>query len=214
MNQKTFEKIFEYGVVPVIAIESADFAVDLADTLINGNLPVAEITFRTEAAADTIRIMKKEHPDMIIGAGTVLTIDDLQKAKDMGADFAVAPGLNPHIVTRAKEIGLEFVPGVSNPTDVEQAISLGCKKLKFFPAEACGGIKMLNSIYAPYKHLGIKFMPTGGISVNNLQIYLKDEAIFACGGTWIAKMEDIKQGRWSDIIDRCREVRELVKSVR
>lgn len=214
MSQDIFEKLSKYGVVPVIAIESVDSAVGLADALLEGGLPVAEVTFRTKAAAEVISVLNNKRPELILGAGTVLTADNLQRAKNCGVSFAVAPGLNPEVVNKAKEIGLPFVPGVSSPTDIEQGLSLGCKVLKFFPAEACGGIKMLNAMSAPYKHVGVKFMPTGGININNLQSYLELSAVLACGGTWIAKKDDITAGNWTEITKRCKKVAEVVSKIR
>ena len=214
MNQNILDKLSKYCVVPVIAIESVDYALPLADALIEGGLPVAEITFRTEAAVDVISIIAKKRPELILGAGTVLTPDNLQKAKDCGATFAVAPGLNSDVVKKAQDIGLPFVPGINNPTDIESALSLGCKTLKFFPAEASGGIKYLNAIAAPYKHTGIKFMPTGGINANNLSSYLESPIILACGGTWIAKPQDMVDGNWDAVVSRCQEVAKFVSNLK
>ena len=213
MSQNIFEKLAGYGVVPVIAIDSVDSALGLADALIEGGLPVAEVTFRTEAAADVISVLSNKRPGLILGAGTVLTPENLQKAKDCGAGFAVAPGINPDVVNKAREFGLPFVPGVSNPTDIELGLSLGCKILKFFPAQACGGTKMLNAMSAPYKHSGVKFMPTGGVNIDNLQSYLELPTVIACGGTWIAKKDDISNENWSQIKERCTEVAELMKKI-
>lgn len=213
MGQNIFEKLAGYGVVPVIAIDSADLALGLVDALIEGGLPVAEITFRTKAAAEVISVLSNKRPELILGAGTVLTSENLQKAKDFGAGFAVAPGLNPDVVNKAKEIGLPFIPGVSNPTDIEQGLSLGCKALKFFPAEVCGGIKMLNAMSAPYKYTGVKFMPTGGVNIDNLQSYLELSTVLACGGTWIAKKDDIAAGNWAEITQRCKKVAEIVSKI-
>jgi len=214
LDNEILNRLSEYAVVPVITIESADSALALADALIEGGLPVTEITFRTEAAAQAIAILNKQRHELIVGAGTVLTTDNLQKARDCGAKFAVAPGLNPEVVKKAEQLDIPFVPGISNPTDIEQALSLGCKVLKFFPAEACGGTKMLNAISAPYKHIGVKFIPTGGINISNLQAYLELPAVLACGGTWIAKKDDIAAGNWKDITARCKEVAKIVKAVK
>ena len=211
MSQKIFEKLAAYGVVPVIAIDSVDSALGLANVLIEGGLPVAEITFRTKAAADVISALNQQKPELIVGAGTVLTIENLQKAKDCGAAFAVAPGLNPEIVKKAIDIDLPFVPGVATPSDIEQAMALGCEILKFFPAEANGGVKMLNAMSAPYKHTGVRFMPTGGVNMANLQDYLELPTVIACGGTWIAKKDDISNENWSQIKEKCAEVAELIK---
>ncbi|MBW8035143.1 MAG: bifunctional 4-hydroxy-2-oxoglutarate aldolase/2-dehydro-3-deoxy-phosphogluconate aldolase [Planctomycetes bacterium] len=214
MSTNILDKLAEYGVIPVIAIESVDHALGLADALIEGGLPVAEITFRTDAAADVISLLADKRGELILGAGTVLTPENLQKAKDCGATFAVAPGFNPDVVKKARDIDLPFVPGINNPTDIEMALSLGCKALKFFPAEASGGIKYLNAISAPYKHTGVKFIPTGGINANNLSSYLELPIILACGGTWIAKNEDIVAGNWSEITRRCKEVAKVVSNLK
>ncbi len=208
------ERVAELGVVPVIAIDKAEHALPLADALIEGGLPVVEITFRTAAAAEAIRLLAKERPALLIGAGTVLTPETVQTAVSSGATFAVAPGLNPRVVMAARELGLPFVPGIANPSDIEAGLELGCKLLKFFPAEALGGTKLLEALSAPYKHTGVKFMPTGGASLANLGSYLKIDTVAAVGGTWIAKKEDLAEGRWSVIAERCREARALVKATR
>ena len=213
-EQEVFEKIAEFGVVPVIAIDSAEQALPLADALIAGGLPLAEITFRTEAAAETISQIAKHRPQMLVGAGTVLTPATVAAAREAGAAFAVAPGLNARVVGSARALGLPFVPGTANPSDVEIGLERGCKLLKFFPAEALGGAKLLTAIYAPYKHTGVKFMPTGGVTADNLESYLSLPAVAAVGGTWIAKPADIAAGNWDAIADRCRAAREIVKRVR
>ena len=213
-EQEVFEKIAEFGVVPVIAIDSAEQALPLADALIAGGLPLAEITFRTEAAAETIRQIAKNRPQMLVGAGTVLTPATVAAARDAGAAFAVAPGLNARVVGSARALNLPFVPGTANPSDVEIGLELGCKLLKFFPAEALGGAKLLSAIYAPYKHTGVKFMPTGGVTADNLESYLSLPAVAAVGGTWLAKPADIAAGNWDAIADRCRAAREIVARVR
>jgi len=201
-----FDQIARFKVVPVIAIESPDAALSLADALIKGGLPIAEITFRTEAAAVVIRKMTQERPDLLVGAGTILTLDNLKSAIDAGAKFGVAPGCNPKIIAAAQERGFPFVPGVCTPSDVEAALSCGCTILKFFPAGSMGGLAMLKSLIAPYGHTGVQFMPTGGISPANLGEYLATKGVIACGGTWIATKEDIAENKWELIATRCREV--------
>ena len=201
-----FERIAELKVVPVIAIESPEAALSLADALIEGGLPIAEITFRTEAAAAVIRKMSQERPDLLVGAGTILTLDNLKAAIDSGATFGVAPGCNSRIIEAAQKMDFPFVPGVCTPSDVESALSYGCKVLKFFPAGAMGGLTMLKSLIAPYGHTGVQFMPTGGVSPENVNEYLSMKGVIACGGTWIASKEDIADGRWDQITNRCREV--------
>ena len=202
------------GIVPVIAIESASHALPLADALLEGGIPLVEITFRTSAALEVIQILSRERPKLLIGAGTVLTIENLKSARDAGAAFAVAPGLNPEIVKAAAALQLPFMPGVATPSEVEGALSLGCRTLKFFPAEALGGLDMLNALLAPYGHTGIRFMPTGGVTTANLSKYLACKGVSAVGGTWLAKKEDMAEGHWGEILKRCKSSMEIVRSVR
>lgn len=214
MSEEIFSRIAQVGVVPVVAIEKVEGAIPLADALLEGGLPVVEITFRTAAAAEAIRKIAKERPKVIVGAGTVLTPANLEAAKASGAAFAVAPGLNPQIVKQAQAIGLPFVPGIATPTDIELGLSLGCKYLKFFPAEALGGVGMIEALSAPYKHTGVRFTPTGGVNTANLESYLKVETVAAVGGTWIAKKEDLANGKWDEIRGRCKGAVEIVARVR
>jgi 2-dehydro-3-deoxyphosphogluconate aldolase/(4S)-4-hydroxy-2-oxoglutarate aldolase len=208
------DQVARLGVVPVIAIDNADWALPLADALLSGGLTVIEITFRTAAAAEVIRKIASARPQLIVGAGTVLTAANLAAAKSSGARFAVAPGLNPGIVRQALQLNLPFVPGVATPSDIEAGLELGCKLLKFFPAEALGGGAMLEALSAPYKHTGVRFMPTGGVSPANLGAYLKIDNVAAVGGTWIAKKEDLAAGNWREIQARCQAAVEVVRSVR
>jgi 2-dehydro-3-deoxyphosphogluconate aldolase/(4S)-4-hydroxy-2-oxoglutarate aldolase len=205
-----FEKMGNFKVIPVIAIEEGKRALDLADTLIAGGLPVAEITFRTAAAAEVIDTLKNQRPNLIVGAGTILTIDNLRRAKDCGAEFGVAPGFNRILVEESQKLNFPFSPGIMTPSDIEAALSLNLKVLKFFPAEAAGGVNFLNSLSAPYKHLGVKFIPTGGININNLRNYLNMPTVLAVGGTWVAKSDDISEGNWQKISDNCREIKEFL----
>jgi len=188
-----------YGVVPVVAVDSPDEGLRLCEALIAGGLPVAEITFRTAAAEATIREAAKRFPEMILGAGTILTAEQMRKAVDAGARFAVAPGCNPTTIAAARECGMPFAPGVCTPSDVERAVEMGCSLLKFFPAEAAGGVAMLKALLGPYGHLGISFCPTGGVTTGNLAEYLAIPQVAFVGGTWVAKKELIKAGRWDDI---------------
>jgi len=214
MSEEIFSRIAKIGFVPVLTIESADAAIPLADALIEGGLPIVEITFRTAAAAEAIARMTKERPQLIVGAGTVLTAANVELAKKSGAAFAVAPGLNPRTVKHAQFVGLPFVPGVATPTDIEAGLELGCKLLKFFPAEANGGVGMLDALSAPYKHTGLRFMPTGGVTPSNLESYLRIDIVAAAGGTWIAKKEDLANGNWADVRSRCQAVLETVARAR
>lgn len=214
MSEEIFHRIAEIGVVPVIAIESVDAAIPLADALIEGGLPVVEITFRTAAAAEVIARMTKERPQLIVGAGTVLTQANVLAAKKSGATFAVAPGLNPMTVQVAEVSGLPFIPGVATPSDIEAGLELGCRLLKFFPAEANGGVGMIEALSAPYKHTGLRFMPTGGVNPANLESYLKIDTVAAAGGTWIAKKEDLANGNWEEVCQRCKTAGEAVARIR
>jgi len=214
MPDLVLDKIAEVGIVPVVAIDSIDAAMPLADALIAGGLPVAEITFRTAAAAEVIALLSKERPELLLGAGTVLTEENLLAARDCGASFAVAPGLNPQIVKRAAEIGLPFVPGVATPSDIETALSLGCTQLKFFPAGMLGGLAMIKALAGPYGHTGVRFMPTGGVTPDNLEEYLSSPAVAAVGGTWLAKRDDLRAGRWDEIRRRCQAAVEVAARAR
>ncbi len=213
-SRNPFEAIARYGVVPVVAIEKAEDALPLADALLAGGLPLIEVTFRTRAAAEAIRRITGERREMIVGAGTVLTRENTEAALDSGACFAVAPGLNPGVVSRAQELGLPFVPGICTPSDIEAALELGCRMLKFFPAEAAGGVAMVKALSAPYRHTGVRFMPTGGINPANLAAYRALPEVAAAGGTWIAKKEHLAAGDWDGITARCREAIAVAQSAK
>ena len=191
------EQLSRIGIVPVIAINDAADAVPLAQALIDGGLPCAEVTFRTAAAADAIKNMTEAFPDMVVGAGTVLTCEQVDRAVAAGAKFIVSPGLNPTTVKHCQEIGIPVCPGTANPSDIEVALSLGLKTVKFFPAEAAGGLKYIKSIAAPY--VDMKFMPTGGINASNLNTYLDFPKILACGGSWMVKADLINNGDFNGI---------------
>jgi 2-dehydro-3-deoxyphosphogluconate aldolase/(4S)-4-hydroxy-2-oxoglutarate aldolase len=211
VDPKAFvERIRPYRTIPVVALDSVDQALPLADALIAGGLPIVEVTFRTEAAADVIRTLKEKRPQLLVGAGTVLSEANVRAAVDAGAEFAVAPGLNPTVVRAAQDAGLLFIPGIATPTDIEGALALGCRILKFFPAEALGGTAMLAAISAPYAHLGLQFLPTGGVNAGNLTSYLNLPAVLGAGGTWIAKKEELVAGKMDLIVRRCREVADIV----
>lgn len=208
------QRIAQLGVVPVIAIESLEAALPLADALLAGGLPIIEIAFRTRAAADVIRKLSQERPQILVGAGTVLTLENLQTAQACGARFALAPGLNPNVVQHAVSLGLPFVPGVATPSEIEQALALGCTTLKFFPSEQLGGVKMLEAMFGPYGQTGLRFVPTGGVNAANLESYLKCPAVAAVGGTWLAKKEDLAAGQWDAIRERCGVAVEVVRRIR
>ncbi|QIR07736.1 bifunctional 4-hydroxy-2-oxoglutarate aldolase/2-dehydro-3-deoxy-phosphogluconate aldolase [Salinivibrio costicola] len=183
-------------IVPVIAINHAEDAVPLAKTLVDNGLPCAEITFRTDAAANAIRQMRDAYPEMLIGAGTVLTPAQVDAAIDAGADFIVSPGLNPITVEHCQQRGIPIIPGINNPSLVEQAMSLGLDTVKFFPAEASGGIAMLKALSAVYP---VSFMPTGGVSEENVSDYLALPKVLACGGTWMVPTTLIDAKKWDEI---------------
>lgn len=194
---KTLEcKLSKLKVVPVIALNRVKDAVPLAKALIENGLPCAEVTFRTEAAADSIRAMRSAFPDLLIGAGTILAREQVDLAIEAGADFIVSPGFNPRIVKYCQDREIPIVPGVNNPSLVEQAMSMGLKTLKFFPAEPSGGIDMLKAMSAVYP---VQFMPTGGISPANVDSYLALPSVLACGGTWMVPQALIDGGEWEKI---------------
>ncbi len=192
-----YDRIYETGIIPVIKIEDAANAVPLAKALIDGGLPAAEITFRTAAAADAIKAITEAFPDMVVGAGTVLNAEQADAAKAAGAQFIVSPGLNRTRSSTAEKIGVPILPGCSNPSDIETAIELGLDIVKFFPAEAAGGLPMLKAMAAPYG--AIRFMPTGGLNENNILNYLSFNKILACGGSFMVKDEYIKNKEFDKI---------------
>lgn len=200
---KILEKIQKIGIVPVVVLDDAKDAVPLAKALIDGGLPCAEVTFRTEAAEESIRNISAEFPDMLVGAGTVLTVENVKIAVEAGAKFIVSPGLNPKVVKYCIEHNIPITPGVSNPSDIEAALELGLEVLKFFPAEAAGGLNMIKAMAAPYTT--VKFMPTGGINAKNIVEYLKFDKIIACGGSWMVNGVLIKEGNFEKITALTRE---------
>jgi 2-dehydro-3-deoxyphosphogluconate aldolase/(4S)-4-hydroxy-2-oxoglutarate aldolase len=208
------DRMWKAGVVPVIAIESPDSALPMADALIEGGLAVAEITFRTDAALEVISALKKNRPDILLGAGTILTVENLKKAAACGAAFGVSPGLNPEILKKAIEMDFPFFPGVVTPSEIEQGLSLGVNVLKFFPSEASGGTAMIKAVSAPSAHLGVKFIPTGGVNIKNLEEYLALPQVLSVGGTWIAKKDAIAAGSWEEIKNNALEVTAVVRRVR
>lgn len=196
-------ELSKIGLVPVIKIDRAEDAKPLAKALIDGGLPCAEVTFRTACAKEAIAIIAKEYPDMIVGAGTVLTKNQVDDAIEAGAKFIVSPGLNPDIVRYCQERGCPVVPGINNPTGIEQALLLGINTVKFFPAEQSGGLNMIKAMSAPYG--GVKFMPTGGVSPSNVNDYLAFSKIFCCGGSWMVKPEMIAAGDFDGITKLVRQ---------
>lgn len=196
MNQ-VLEQIQKIGIVPVVVLNDAEDAEPLAEALIDGGIACAEVTFRTDAAEESIRRISAKYPDMLVGAGTVLTTEQVDRAVEAGAKFIVSPGFNPKVVSCCVEKGIPVTPGTSGPSDVEAAIEMGLEVVKFFPAEASGGLKFLKAIAGPYTKM--KFMPTGGINAENLKEYLAFDKILACGGSWMVKGDLIKAGNFAEI---------------
>lgn len=204
-----FEKL---GVVPVVVLEDAKDAVPLATALVEGGLPCAEVTFRTEAAEESIRLMTEQFPEMLVGAGTVLTVEQVDAAVRAGAKFIVSPGFDAEIVDYCIKNEIPVFPGCISPSEVAQAVKRGLKVVKFFPAEPAGGISMIKAMAAPYT--GLKFMPTGGINAKNLGEYLSCDKIVCCGGSWMVKGELVKTGEFNKIRQLTEEARRLVDSIR
>ena len=190
------EQLANLKVIPVIAINKAEDAIPLGRTLVENGMPCAEITFRTECAAEAIRAMRAEFPQMLIGAGTILTNEQVDQAIEAGVDFIVSPGFNPRTVQYCLDKGVAIVPGVNNPSLVEQAMEMGLRTLKFFPAEPSGGVGMLKALTAVYP---VKFMPTGGVSLGNVDEYLSIPSVLACGGTWMVPTKLIDEGKWDEL---------------
>ena len=205
-------KLKEIGIVPVVVLDDAKDAEALGRALVEGGLPCAEVTFRTAAAEESIRIMAEKFPDMLVGAGTVLTTEQVDRAVKAGAKFIVSPGLNPEVVKYCIQIGVPVTPGTQTPSEMEQAIALGLDVVKFFPAEPAGGLKMIKAVAAPYVNL--TFMPTGGISASNVRDYLAYDRILACGGSWMVKNDLIKSGQFDKITEMVREAAAIVKEIR
>ncbi|EJL7849514.1 bifunctional 4-hydroxy-2-oxoglutarate aldolase/2-dehydro-3-deoxy-phosphogluconate aldolase [Vibrio parahaemolyticus] len=202
------EQLKALKVIPVIAIDKAEDIIPLGKILAENGLPAAEITFRSAAAAEAIRLLREAQPDMLIGAGTVLNREQAIAAKEAGATFIVSPGFNPNTVKACQEIGIDIVPGVNNPSTVEAALEMGLTTLKFFPAEASGGINMVKSLLAPYTD--IELMPTGGINPANIKDYLAIPRVLACGGTWMVDKKLIEAGNWEELARLTREAVALV----
>ena len=212
MNQLN-EAIAKIGVVPVIKLNNPERdAAPLAKALCEGGLPVAEVTFRAAGADKAIKLMKEACPEMIVGAGTVLTIEQAQKAADAGAQFIVSPGFSKDLADKCVDLGIQYFPGVTTPTEYQMALPYGYEVIKFFPAEQSGGLAKIKAMSAPFPMF--KVMPTGGISLKNLEEYLSCPVIAACVGSYMVKADDIENGNWERIIDLCRQSREIVDRVR
>ena len=205
------DKIESLKIVPVIVMNEPHHADRLADVLISGGLPCAEITFRTDAAAGAIAAMSKRG-GMLVGAGTILSVDQVKSAVDSGAQFIVSPGLNPKVVSYCIENGILITPGVCTPSDIEAALDFGLDVLKFFPAEAFGGLKTLKALSGPYR--SVRFIPTGGVTIENLESYLSFSRVLACGGSWLAKTEEISKEKFDDIFIKVQKAVNLVMEMK
>lgn len=210
--ENIFDQLQELGIVPVVVLDDVKDAEPLAKALVEGGLPCAEVTFRTDAAEESIRIMSEKYPEMLVGAGTVLTTEQVDRAVAAGAKFIVSPGLNPRIVKYCVEKNIPICPGCTNPSDIEQALENGLKVVKFFPAEPAGGLPMIKAMAAPY--VGVKFMPTGGIKPSNVRSYLEYDRIIACGGSWMVPGDLVNSGDFDKIRELTKEAVEIVKEVR
>ena len=213
-EQQIIERIERCGVVAVITIEKAQQAVPLARALLAGGVDVMELTLRTPAALEALKAVIAEAPEMLAGVGTVLTPQQVTEIELAGAAFGVAPGLNRGVVQAARSSGIFFAPGVMTPSDIEQALEMGCRLLKFFPAEPSGGLPYLKTIAAPYAHLGVRFIPLGGVSAANVKAYLSEPLVAAVGGSWLAPKDKIAAGDWAGITRLAQEVTTIVRQVR
>ena len=202
----------ELGVIPVVVLNDAKDAVPLAKALVEGGLPAAEVTFRTAAAEESIKLIKEAYPEMLLIAGTVLTTEQVDRAVAAGAEMIVAPGFDPEIVDYCLSKNIEVCPGLVTPSEMAQAVKRGLDKVKFFPAEAAGGLKMIKAMTAAYTN--VRIMPTGGINANNIKDYLECDKIFCCGGSWMVKGSMIEAGEFDKIKDMAKEAVEAVKAIR
>ena len=206
------EKFYDYAVIPVVVLNDAKDAIPLADALVEGGLSCAEVTFRTEAAEESIRLMCGKYPGMLVGAGTVLTIEQVERAVGAGAKFIVSPGFDPEIVDYCLEKKIPVLPGCVTPSEIAQAVKRGLKTVKFFPAEQSGGVSMLKAMAAPYTML--KFMPTGGINKENLKEYLGFNKVLCCGGSWMVKGDMIENSQFDKIKEMTKEAVKMAQEIR
>ncbi len=214
MSPKIIDKIDDAGIIAVLVIDELKHAVPVARALLAGGVNTIELTLRTPVAMDAACAIKDEVPEMNLGFGTVLTVQQVEAVAKLGADFAVAPGCNPKVIEAARENGLSFAPGIMTPTDIEIAIEQGCRVLKYFPAETSGGLNHLTNMVAPYQYLGLKFIPLGGLSIANAASYLESPLITAIGGSWLAKRPLIQAENWAAITQNAKEIRELITIIR
>ena len=207
-------RIQHTGIVAVLVIDNEEDGPPLARALLAGGVDAMELTLRTPAALGALRRIRAEVPGMLVGAGTVLTPAQVSEVKNAGAEFAVSPGVNPRVLKAAADEGMPFAPGIATPTDIELALESGCRMMKFFPAEQSGGLSYLQAIAAPYRHLGVSFLPLGGLNEKNMAAYLSDSLVSAIGGSWLAPREAIREARWNDITSLAETAVEIIKNLR
>jgi 2-dehydro-3-deoxyphosphogluconate aldolase/(4S)-4-hydroxy-2-oxoglutarate aldolase len=213
-NETLFAELHRVGVIAVLVLDRVADAVPVAQALLAGGVGAIELTLRTPIALEALAAIRAEVPEMLVGVGTILTPAQLGAVQQAGAAFGVAPGMNPRVVAEAVRVGLPFAPGVCTPTDIELALEQGCRVMKLFPAEPCGGLAYLRTIAAPFAHLGVKFIPLGGLDRSNARSYLEEPSVLALGGSWIASRERIQRQEWAAITGQAQLAAELVKEVR
>jgi 2-dehydro-3-deoxyphosphogluconate aldolase / (4S)-4-hydroxy-2-oxoglutarate aldolase len=213
-NDALMQKIHKTGVIAVLVIDDVKDALPLADALLKGGVDIMELTLRTDAAMGALKVILEERPQMTVGIGTILTLEQVEIVALSGAAFGVAPGTNPRIVDLAKREALPFAPGIMTPSDIETAIEFGCKLLKFFPAQSSGGLAHLKNISAPYQHLGLKFIPLGGVNQENLSSYIQTPNVAAVGGSWLATRDMINAGEWENITKNAAKAVGVVRKIR
>lgn len=214
MSPEIINKIEQAGVIAVLVIDELKHAIPVAKALLKGGVDAIELTLRTPAALDAAKAIKNEVPEITLGIGTVLTTGQIEAVAKIGVDFAVAPGCNPKVIAAAQNHGLSFAPGIMTPSDIEAAVELGCRILKYFPAESSGGINHLKNMVAPYHYLGLKFIPLGGLNLANAGTYIESSLIAAIGGSWIAKQDLIRSEAWDTITQNAKEITELIRQIR
>lgn len=213
-DSRTLQRMKRCGVMAVLVVDDAASAVPLARALVAGGVDAMELTLRTPAAIEALVAVRRDVPEMLCGIGTILAPEQVHAVREAGAAFGVSPGVNPRVIREAQKVGLPFAPGVVTPSDVEAALDLGCRELKFFPAEPSGGMAYLRSLAAPYAHLGVRFVPLGGVSTKNLAAYLAEPLVLAVGGSWLAPRELIAAADWHAITERATEASRIAREVR
>ena len=211
-SKELLDKITKSKIVAGFSVQNLDDAIPIAKSLMEGGINIIELTLRTKNSLKAVEMIAKSVQDMVIGVGTILTTDQLLQVKDNGAHFGVSPGLNKRVLQYAEEIDFSFAPGIATPSDLDCAIDMGCRFVKFFPAEGMGGVNYLKSISAPFNHLDVKYFPLGGINSNNMKEYLNIDNVIAIGGSWIVKHQLVLNKQWKEITKRAFEVRNIINN--